>query len=331
MTTNRLQRRDVLGLGGMAMAATASGLCVPTRFANAAAEPAGTQAPAYFRFMVGDFEVTSVSDGSLYLEPATLLSPSAPEAELLGLLEQNFLPTDHIVSPVNLTLVNTGEQLVLFDAGSGLNFQPSAGKVVDTLEAAGLSPDDIDLVVMTHAHPDHCWGLIDDFVEEPRFANAAYVIGETEWDFWTSEETLASMPDEGKPFVLGAQRNLKPLAADVERIADGAEIVPGITAISTPGHTPGHMSYLIASGEDQLIVTGDVVNHAYVSFQRPDWAFGFDADQELAPKTRRALLDRAASDRVLVLGYHLPFPGVGHVAAEGDAFRFVPKPWVYEL
>ena len=274
------------------------------------------------RFSQGAIEVTVLSDGHLVL-PAAVLAPTAPPDELAALMKEIFGKAPETIEPAaNVTLLRSGEDLVLVDTGSGNRFQPTAGKLRDNLAANGIDPAAVTKVVFSHAHPDHVWGtVLDD--GSLAFPNAGYYVGQAEWDFWTNPDLPGQMPEEMRPFALGAQRDLGAVKDRVTLVKEGAAVAPGITVIDTPGHTPGHISLLVEGGEG-LIVGGDVTPHAVVSLRRPEWAFGFDADPEQGIATRKALLDRAAADRHAFLGFHFPYPGVGQVERDGDAYRFVP-------
>ncbi len=285
--------------------------------------PVFAQEPSVHEFSFGDFEITVLSDGEIVLPVSTLAPKVDPEA-LKTLLEAAGLPTDRRVGAVNVTLLKHGEDLVLIDTGGGMNFMDSAGRLTDSLELAGVDPDAVTKVVLTHAHPDHVWGIIDDFEESERFPNADYVIGSTEWDFWMDPDILTKVPDTMAPFALGAQRNINPVAEKTERVSDGFAVMPGVTMMATPGHTPGHMSVLVESGGSQLLITGDALTHQVVSFERPDWHFGFDQIPEQAVETRKRLLGMLAADRVGIVGYHLPWPGVGRVeATKAGQYRYI--------
>jgi glyoxylase-like metal-dependent hydrolase (beta-lactamase superfamily II) len=212
---------------------------------------------------------------------------------------------------------------VLIDAGSGPNFQPTAGKLSENLEAAGIDAAKITKVVFTHGHADHLWGAIDD-LDDLRFPNASYVISQAEWDFWTSANTPAKLPDAFKGMAIGSARILKRLESKIERRKPGDPVAPGLTYLETAGHTPGHMAIMVESGRDLLLIGGDALTHGAVSFARPAWRIGSDHDSDRAIKTRTQLLDRLATDRIPLVGFHLPWPGHGRVERSGNAYRFQP-------
>ncbi|GIX13133.1 MAG: MBL fold metallo-hydrolase [Paracoccaceae bacterium] len=322
--THHPSRRELLRL-----AALASAFALPAMPLGAAiGGPRGTQAPGVFRFSVGDFAVTVLSDGHLET-PAALLGANAHPAEVARFLEAHHLSSEINLAHTNHALIDTGEARVLVDVGSGNRFQPTAGRLMANMAAAGIDPASITHVVLTHAHPDHVWGMLDDF-DDPVLPDARLLIGAAEAAFWLAPGRVDQVPEAMKPFVVGAVRSLEPVRDRLELVEDGHEVVPGLRMIATPGHTPGHMSLLAESGGQALLVTGDAANHALISFQRPDWVFGFDSDGARAVLTRRRLAAMAAERGMAVLGYHFPFPGVGHVLAEGPAFRFLPALWRWQ-
>jgi glyoxylase-like metal-dependent hydrolase (beta-lactamase superfamily II) len=303
-----LHRRTVLRLAAAGLAGTA----LWPRLALAATPP--------HTFKHGAFEITVASDGHLVL-PASLLGPDAPRAELEALLRSVGQGPEQVTPAANITLIRTASEAILIDTGSGANFQPTAGKLAENLEAAGIDRAKITTVVFTHAHPDHLWGTIDDF-NELHFPNARYLVSEGEWNFWMDSDLIKKMPEAMHPFVAGAQRNLGRIKDKVTTVRPGADVVTGVRVLDTAGHTPGHISLEIAGG-DGLIVVGDVVPHATVTFARPEWRFGFDAIPQLAIAARRKLFERAAAEKTKLIGYHWPYPGVGFAARKDGAYRFV--------
>ncbi len=316
-------------------AAAATGLTAATGLAAApggrpahAATTATDQVAGWYRRRVGDAIVTVASDGWLDLQPISLLGTNAPEDELVALLDANFLPTDRAVGYINVTHVQIGGRSVLIDAGGGVNSGFEAlGRLADTLALAGIEAASVDTIVLTHAHPDHSFGILDDAVTGLRFPNADYALAAAEHDFWTAEETLATAPAEIQGMVQGIAATLQAVAERTRFFAPGDEVVPGLTAIDTGGHTPGHVSYRIADGDAQLVVVGDAAVHPIISLTHPDWSFAFDMDGAAAAASRRRLLDLLAADRIPALAYHFPFPGIGHVAADGAVWRWVAEPF----
>jgi glyoxylase-like metal-dependent hydrolase (beta-lactamase superfamily II) len=305
--------------------AAAAGLVGTAPFAALAKAPLlGTPMPGYYRFKIGSIEATIVSDGPLTLGPPASFFTGATKADLEKMLADNFLPPDNIVVQQNALVVNTGDKLVLFDTGMGSAkiFGPSSGRLLANLKAAGLDPQDFDAVVLTHAHPDHCWGLMDGGTRH--FPNAQIYMSEADLTFWTDEAKLGIA--EIKPFIEGTRAQLLPNRERIVLVKDGQEVLPGIQALSAPGHTVGHTIYMIASQGQTLCYTGDVTHHAVISYTTPRVEFAYDTDPKLGVTTRLKTLDMLATDRTAFLAYHLPFPGIGHVVKQGEAYRFVAAP-----
>ena len=271
---------------------------------------------------IGGGSLTTVSDGHLVL-PGSFIFEPMPQDDLQAIIAEFGLSPDQLEPECNLALYRDGTNTVLFDAGSGPDFMPSAGMILDSLDAAGVAPDDITHVVFTHAHPDHIWGLLDDF-DEPLFVNATHMMGRTEWDYWWNPETVETIGEARAAFAVGARRRMEAIEGSVILFDDGEEILPGVAAILTPGHTPGHMSFEVRSGSDAALVIGDAIGNHHVAFARPDWPSGSDQDQDLAAATRQSLFDRILADNLSIAGFHLPDGGMGRVEATGDAYRFVP-------
>lgn len=271
-------------------------------------------------FMQGDFEVLVVSDGMLML-PLNVLAPEASPEQLSEIAKRLGWTSGNAEASANIPLIKSGTDLILFDNGSGKDFQPTAGKLSENLAAAGIDPASVTKVAFTHAHPDHLWGTLagDGAL---RFPNATYYVGQAEWDFWMNPEIFNQLPADFHGFAKGAQRDLGAIKDRVTMVKGGDSIVTGISVLDTPGHTPGHLSFEIAGGEG-LIVTGDTMVNEIAHFEHPEWKFGFDADPDLAIKTRKTLVDRAAADKVKLLGYHFAYPGVGFAEKKDMAYRFV--------
>ena len=280
--------------------------------------PAAAATPHRFRH--GDFEVIVVSDGHLVL-PASFLAPDAPPAERAALLKAAGQDGEQYQSPTNITLVRKGSELILFDAGSGDRFMPTAGKLFDNLKDAGIDKASITKVVLTHGHPDHLWGALDDF-DDLVLPNAAYYVGAAEWDFWHGENATRGLPAERAGFVTGARRRFDAIKDRVKMVKPGDDIVTGLRVVDTAGHTQGHVSLEIAGGEG-LMVGSDVLTHPLISFGHPEWRTTADHVPGEAATTRKTLLDRLATDRSRLIGFHLPYPGLGRVERKGSAYQFV--------
>ncbi len=270
---------------------------------------------------LGEASIDIVSDGHLQL-PLSMVLGRVPEDQRAEWLKSHPEDVEVVKSPLNLTLYRDGERTVLFDAGSGPNFMASAGKIKDALDAIGVAPDDVTNVVFTHAHPDHIWGVIDDF-DEMVFANAEYAMSQAEWDYWFDPETVNKVPAERQSFAVGAKRMMEAIEEKVSRFTPGSEVLPGIEAFDTSGHTPGHTSFVIHQGSDSLMVVGDVLTNAEYSFSHPEWEMGTDSDAAQGVAARKALLDRLATDKTHLVGYHLPHPGTGRVEKKDTGFVFV--------
>jgi glyoxylase-like metal-dependent hydrolase (beta-lactamase superfamily II) len=318
-----LDRRMLLRAGSAAAGAAA--LAPNATPALARAPQPGKQAqPGFYRFKLGTIEITVVSDGTLAFPAETLWGDRAEDAR--GLLTSTFQPPSPVGLQINTVLVNTGDKLVLIDAGCGVDkFQKTAGGLLGNLAAAGYAPGDIDMILFTHAHFDHLWGISDHENAALLFPSAEFVASEAEVAFWSAPEWANKVSPALKPLV--TQANLKLASPRLRLIKAAAEVVPGVTTFDTAGHTPGHISVHISSGSEEMLLTGDVVVNSAVSFLHPEWPFGFDMDVPLATKSRMAFLDRAAADKTLVGSYHLPFPGFGHVVREGSGYRWLPADW----
>lgn len=271
---------------------------------------------------VGGASIETASDGTLSSSLAFML-PNTPREEVETVFKVEGQRAEATSIPTNASLVRIGSEIILIDAGSGNSFQPTAGKLGETLESRNISREAITQVVFTHAHPDHLWGAIDDFDDSERFPNARYVVPAAEWDFWTRDDVENLVPDWLKGLSVGSRRTLRRLESKLERRKPGESIAPGLTYVATPGHTPGHASVLVEAGREQVLIGGDALSHGVLSFRRPAWAFGSDLDRDLASRTRLTLLDRLANERMTLVGFHLPGSGVGHVERAGDSYRFL--------
>lgn len=272
---------------------------------------------------LGALRIDSLSDGSLML-PGDFILGGMPQDEMAAIMAKYDLPTDVLTPPCNVTLLRDGTHTVLFDVGAGPDFQPSAGKLAEALAALDLSPEDVTHVVFTHAHPDHLWGLLDEF-DEPVFVNAQHLIGQAEFDYWIDPATVDSIGEARASFAVGAARRLAAMADAIQTVADGQEVLPGVAARLTPGHTPGHMAYELRAGSEAVMVVGDALGNHHVAFERPDWASGSDQDGDMAAATRVALLDQITTGQMRLIGYHLPGGGIGRAERSGPGYVFVEE------
>ena len=317
-----LPRRAVLG---GAAAAVAAGWPAGRAFARAPMR--NTQAPAFYRFKVGAFELTVVSDGPLSLgAPSGDVFKGVSKDNMVDILDNNRLPTDKVELDQNVLVVNTGRRLVLFDTGTGRTvkaFGPHAGRLLTNLWAAGIDPKSIDAIVLTHAHADHCFGLMTE-AGKRNFPNAQISMSQAEFEFWTDESKASN--DMMKMMIGGARKNLLPNRARMVFVKDGQEIVPGVQAMMTAGHTVGHTSYMITSQGQSVLNIGDVCHHHIISTERPRIPFAYDSDGQQGVATRLRVFDMLASTRTPLLAYHFPWPGLGFIGKQGEAFRYFPAP-----
>ncbi len=294
--------------------------------AEAKAPLAGTQAPSFFRFKIGDIEVTALHDGEGSRPLDASFIRNAPLEEVQKTLANNFLPTDKLTISFTALLVNTGSKLVLLDTGFNDNGGPTNGKVVAAMKAAGIEPSMVDTVILSHFHGDHLQGARakDGKLVYP---NAEIMVPEPEWAFWMDDARMAAAPDGMKGAFAGVRRVLAPNAADVKRFKWGDEVVTGITAVDASGHTPGHTAFVIASGTAKMMYVADITNTPVLFAANPDWKVMFDMDADKAVATRKRILDMAATDKIRLSFYHASFPASGFVAKEGAGYRYVPAHW----
>ena len=295
-------------------AAALPGAALLPAAARADAHGGAAPAPVHRTFTLGEMQVTTLLAGSRPVEdPHGIFGTNVDDATFEEVATANFLPTDMAQFYFTPTVVRTGDDVILFD--TGLN----ASGITAALAAAGYAPDDITHVVLTHMHGDHIGGLTDDD-GTPTFATAAYITGQVEFDHWAGAENE------------GFEAKVRPLAEQFYFMGANEQIAPGITSVAAFGHTPGHMGYRLESGGAQIILAADMTNHYVLSLSRPDWEVRFDMDKEAAAATRRRLLGEIAADRIAMVGYHMPFPGLGFVEAgdaDGDAFRWVPHSYQF--
>lgn len=323
-------RRDLLvaGLAMAAMPAITLGASVP---GFAAAPALGAWQPKFFRFKLGAFEVTTISDSEAFIDgPYPLIGGNATEDAVRTLMRDNFLPEQKYQPGFTPTIVNTGKELILFDTGNGENGfvpRPNGGWLAAQLAPAGFKPEDIDIVVLSHGHPDHIGGVIEG--GKPLFPNARYVIGQREYDFWAPE---GKHTGDLEKFAAVFRANSKSVADKFSFIQPGGDVVAGIRSVEAYGHTPGHLAYTIESDGKAILFWGDCAHHHVASLARPDWHCVFDTDKDEAAKTRRRIFDMTATDKLAVIGYHMPFPSVGYVERLApDSYRWVPHSFQFNL
>ncbi|MBC9877720.1 MBL fold metallo-hydrolase [Bradyrhizobium sp. INPA01-394B] len=268
----------------------------------------------------GAFDIRVCSDGHMVV-PASMLAIGAPVDKLAEVLRRTNAPAPMAWPAANIPLIQIGRELVLVDVGDGKNFQPTEGELLSCLRVNGIDPASITKVVLTHAHPDHLWGICNS-AGELNYPNATYHVGSAEWNFWMSSDVATSLPADFRGIVPRTQRALAAIADRVTFVKHGDEIVSGMRVLSTPGHTPGQFS-LELEGDTGLIITADALTHEVISFEYPEWVNGFDLVSDIAIANRRKLLALVAAERTKLLGFHFKYPGIGHAEKSGSAYRFV--------
>jgi len=285
------------------------------------------QIPAFYHRRIGDIVVTALSDGTLERSLELLRSVTVDDAK--GLLADAFRPG--VLISVNAYLIRTAGRAILIETGSGNYLGASAGHLLANLAAAGVQPADIDTVLVTHMHPDHSAGLTDMETGRPNFPNAEFVVHENEPRHWSDDAAMARGTERQKKlFFQQAREQMAPYKDQMRTFREG-EAAPGIMAIPCHGHTPGHSAFLIESRGQRLLIWGDMVHIPEVQIPRPDVAIDFDSDPAAAVASRKRIFDMAASERLLVAGMHLHFPGFGYLARQGQGFRYVPEAWQQTL
>jgi glyoxylase-like metal-dependent hydrolase (beta-lactamase superfamily II) len=326
-----LDRRQLLG-GAAAATAAAALSSFPASIATAAVPPSGTQAPGFYRYKVGSFECTSINDGARSFPLPDTFVKNVPKEQALAAAEAAYMPKGMVTVPFNPQLINTGSKLILIDCGNGIaNFEPSKGAVGRTLQnlaAAGVDPKSVDVVLMSHLHPDHTNGIraLDGSMA---FPNAEIMVPAKDWEFWMSEENAAKA--ESNQMMKNYFANVRKIYAGIEskvtRYDWGKEVVSDITSIAAPGHTPGHTAFAVASGDSKVLIQSDVTNIPEFFLRNPDWHVAYDVEPATAQETRHKFYDMAAAEKALVVGFHFTFPSIGHVEKDGAKYRLVPIAW----
>lgn len=303
----KLTRRQIIQHGG------AAGLSL--------ALPVGAWAQTTLQ--QGGVTLDTLSDGNLVL-PKSFALGETPQEGADAILARYGITGDVLEPDCNVTLLRRDGRVILFDVGAGPDFMPTAGKLGEALDVLGVAPDEITDVVFTHAHPDHLWGALDDF-GDLMFPDAAYHIGRAEWDYWTDPNTVSTIDQGRVTFAVGAKNRLDVLADRMSLFDDDQEILPGVASRLTAGHTPGHMSFAVQMGSENIMIVGDsIVNH-HLAFVQPSWLSGSDQDAALAAQTRVSLLDSLSAAQMRLVGFHLPDGGLGRAERRGDGFVFVAE------
>ena len=306
------RRQLVAGSAALTTASLASSLSL------AKAPMMDTGGGIFSRAKLGEYDVTTLLDNQRTVDNIqSIFGMNVSKEEFGKVSAENLIPADKSQFFFTPTVINTGTELILFDTGLGEN-----GNIVGALSAAGYTPDQVDIVVITHMHPDHIGGLILD--DKPVFPNARYITGSTEYDFWNKQD-----PQSGIPALMA--KKVKPLIEKFSFIKGGDTIASGITAMETFGHTPGHMAFMVESKGEQIALLADMTNHYVWSLAYPDWEVKFDMDKSAAAATRRKTLDMLATDKIPFIGYHMPFPATGYVETRGNGFKYVPTSYQLKL
>lgn len=279
--------------------------------------------PVWSSTAIGGMQLDTLSDGTLHLPGSFIFGPM-PQDEIAPIIEKYDLSAESLTPECNLTLLRHEDRVILFDVGAGPDFMPSAGKLMQAFDALDLTPEDVTHVVFTHGHPDHLWGLLDDF-DDPLFTEAEYFMGRAERDYWLSEDTVDTIGTARQSFAVGAKRRLEAIADQIITFEDGDEVLPGVMAHASIGHTPGHMSFELRDGSEAALVLGDAIGNHHVAFEKPGLISGSDQDGETAAQTRLRLLDHITTDKMQVIGFHLPHGGRGHADRHGDGYIFVSE------
>jgi glyoxylase-like metal-dependent hydrolase (beta-lactamase superfamily II) len=283
------------------------------------------QAPGFYRYKVGDIEVTAINDG-FFVRPAEGFVRNADTAAVQKALESAFLPSNAVPIPFTTNVLRIGGRVVLIDTGNGNSGAPTSGTWMTNFKAAGFDLPQVNTIIISHFHGDHINGMrLKDGTAV--FPNAEVMVSAPEWAYWMDDAKMAQAPEGLKGNFNNVRRVFGPMAKDVKQYEAGKEIAPGITAVAAPGHTPGHTAYVVSSGNAKLIVMSDTTNHPALFVRNPDWQAVFDMDGNQAAETRKKLLDMAASEKARVAFYHAPFPATGYIAKSGSGYEYVPAQW----
>jgi glyoxylase-like metal-dependent hydrolase (beta-lactamase superfamily II) len=325
-----LNRRHLLA-GAVAAGAATALTPLATSTTRAAAPPSSVQAPGFYRYKVGDFEISVVTDGAATFPLPDKFVQNHSKAEVEMALAAAYQPTGTVTVPFTPIVINTGTKLVLIDTGYGpemrVKTKGKVGHLPSNLAAAGIDPKSIDTVIISHMHQDHVFGL-RTADGDLAFPNAEVLVPALDWAYWMSDAEMNKLP-EGytKSVYPGIRKTFVGLEKKVTKYEWGEEIIPGITTIATPGHTPGHTSFVVASGSAKVLVQSDVTNIPHLFLRNPTWQVMYDVDPLAAAETRKKFYDMASAEKALIQGFHFPFPSAGYVEKEGAQYRLVPIRW----
>ncbi len=309
-----------------AAASAAFGLKGPLAFIGPAEAQmsGGSEVPKFARFKIGDIEVTQLYDGIWQKPHDDNFIKNASVEETKKALRDADLTDAHVPITFTITVVRMGDRLVMFDSGTGAQMAPTAGLLMkESMQAAGIDPKSISTIVLTHFHPDHIFGLMEKGTNAQVFPDAELVAPASEYKFWTDAGLISKLPEARQGLAKRIQATF-PNWKNIRQAEDDTEVVPGIRSVASNGHTPGHSSYLVSSGNDQLMVLGDVTNLPALFVRNPGWHAAFDQDPEMAESTRRKLFDRVVSDNITITGYHYGMPGAGSIEKDGSGYVYKP-------
>lgn len=313
-STISLTRRAVLG------AAAATGVAANASLDRAIAQQAE---PKLHRIAVGQAEIILISDGPME-QSQSLMLPGRDEAAITAVFRRQGLAYSGFNAANKVAIIRIGAETILVDAGAGPDFMPTLGGLYDNLGAAGITPEAITKVVFTHGHADHFWGVVDPLSDDSLYAKAEHLMSEAELAFWQHSDVVERHAEPFRGMAIGTARRLKSVLPRLKTVKPGAEIAAGVALVDTAGHTPGHVSVLVRSGTDQLLIGGDALVQSVISVAEPGWRWGPDIDPDQAIQSRKRVLDMLATDKSRLVGFHFPWPGAGLVERQGQAYRFVP-------
>ncbi|MBU2582114.1 MAG: MBL fold metallo-hydrolase [Alphaproteobacteria bacterium] len=287
------------------------------------ANAAALEDQGFYKFEIGDTEVITVYDGQWNKPHDPNFIKNASLEEVKAALEKAGKSSEHIEIPFTITIVRTGGRTIMFDAGTGAQLAPTAGRLAANIEAAGISTDEIDTVIVTHFHPDHIFGLMEKGTNAEIYPNAEIIVPEAEYAFWTDAGVMSRLPENRQGLAKRIQATF-PKWSNLTRFEGEQEVTPGVVAIPAHGHTPGHTAFAIGDGNDQILVMADTTNIPALFVRNPGWHAAFDMAADEAEATRRTLFDRAIADKAIITGYHYGMPGAGRIEKDGSGYAFVP-------
>ena len=310
-----LSRRDFVVSTGMAAALGLNARLVMPAFAQKTADPV----PSFVKYKVGSAEVTAVYDGIWEKphDPAFIANASLDDVKSAML--KAGLPADFVSIPFTVVVIKNGGKTILCDSGTGGQVQPTAGKFMANLKAAGIDPTKIDTILISHFHPDHIFGLMEKETNKPVYPEVEIIVSDAEYKFWTDPAVIDKLPEARK----GLARRIQavfPTWKNIRQVEGEPEVAPGIRFVSSPGHTPGHRAFHLSSGSSELMISNDTAYVPALVVANPGWHGQYDQNAQLAEESRRKLLDRVVADKLMICGYHFPFPGAGHIAMDGTGY-----------